>query len=121
MVLTLILFSIANVILAYLDAHKIIKGNSIKHGINAAIYVGMIVIPFVLFHNYFLIAALLVNRLIIFNGMISLFRGLKWDYISPAPTAITDKIAKSIFKTGKAMYLTYLIIFIVLTVLTFVI
>jgi len=121
MILTLILFSIANLVLAYLDAHKIIKGNSIKHGINAGVYMAIVAIPFFIFHNYFLIAALLVNRLLVFNIMLSLFRGLRYDYISPSPTAITDKIAKSIFKTGKAMYLTYLIIFIVLTVLTFVI
>jgi len=124
MILTLILFTIANVVLAFMDAHKIIKGKWINHGINAAIYVAMVAIPFFIFHNYFLIGALLVNRLIVFNISLSLFRGLIWDYITPEnpPKAISDRIAKSIFgMNGKKMYITYSIIFVVLTVLTFVI
>jgi len=122
MIITLILFSIANVILAYLDAHKIIKGKAINHVINAAIYVAMVAVPYFIFHNYFLIAALLVNRLLVFNIMLSLFRGLRWNYISPSPTSITDKIAKSIFgNKGSLMYVIYAIIFVVLTILSFVI
>jgi len=124
MILTLILFSIANIILAFIDAHKIIKGKWIKHGVNAAFYIALVAIPYFVFHNWFLVVALLFNRLLIFNIALSKFRSLKWDYVTPEdpPKPITDRLAKMIFgMNGKAMYLTYLIIFITLTVLTFVI
>jgi len=122
MILTLILFSIANLLLAYMDAHKIIKGNTINHLINAVVYVAMVAIPFLLFKNWFLIGALLFNRLLIFNIMLSLFRGLKFDYISPSPASVTDKVAKKVFgNNGKLMYGIYAVIFIVLTILTFII
>jgi hypothetical protein len=121
MILTLILFSIANLILAYLDAHKIIKGNTINHLLNACIYIGIVAVPFLLFKNWFLIAALLFNRLLVFNIMLSLFRGLNWSYISPSPISVTDKIAKKIFSNnGKLMYAVYAVVFIVLTIISFI-
>jgi len=43
---------------------------------------------------------------------LSVFRGLKWDYISLEPAAITDKIAKAVFgMNGMLMYGVYLMIF----------
>lgn len=121
MITTLILFTIANIILAAIDAHKIGLSTTIKHGINAAVYISMIAIPFFIFHNYFLIVALLLNRLLVFNIALSLFRKLSWDYISLDPASITDKIAKSIFGTnGKLMYEVYGVGFILFTILSFI-
>lgn len=120
MIVTLILFSVANLLLAYLDAHKIIKGKAINHLFNAAFYIAIVAVPYFLFKNWFLIGALLFNRLLVFNIMLSLFRGLKFDYISPSPASVTDKIAKGIFgSNGKLMYAVYLVVFIALTIVAF--
>ena len=84
----------------------------IKHGLNGLVYAGMLAIPHFLFANYWLIGALLFNRLMVFNIALSIFRGLKWDYISREPAAITDKIAKAVFgMNGMLMYGVYLAIF----------
>lgn len=121
MVLTLILFTLVNILLAYVDAKKIIKGNSIKHGINAAIYMGIVAIPYFIFHNYFLIAALLFNRLLFFNMFLSLFRKLSVFYMPLKPLSITDILAGKVFGTnGRLMYSIYAIAFIILTVISFI-
>lgn len=121
MILTIILFTLANILLAFLDAHKIIKGNTIKHGINAAIYVAMVAVPYFIFHNYFLIAALLFNRLIFFNAALSLFRGLNIFYMPLSPASFVDKLAKRVFGVnGKLMYAVYTGVFIILTVISFI-
>lgn len=120
MILTLILFTLANIALAFVDAHKIIKGKTINHILNAAIYVGMVAIPYFVFHNYFLIAALLFNRLIFFNMFLSLFRGLPAFYMPLKPLSITDILAKKVFGiNGKLMYSIYAGVFIILTVISF--
>ncbi len=123
MITTLIIFTIANIVLAYLDAHKIVKGKWIKHGINAAIYIAMVAVPYFIFHNWILVVALLVNRLIFFNIFLSLFRGKDWNYVTPEnpPKALTDRIAKSIFGTnGAKMYAVYGIAFILLLIILFI-
>lgn len=121
MTITLILFTIINIVLAFLDAHKIIKGKYIFHGLNALVFIGLLIIPYFIFHNYWLIGALLFNRLIFFNISLSLFRGLKWDYVSPSPKSVTDKLAKKIFgNNGKKMYAVYTLCFVTLTILSFV-
>lgn len=112
MILTLILFTLINLILAAFDASRIKKGKTINHFINAVIYTALVAGTYFLFHNWFLIAALLFNRLLFFNISLSLFRGLPAFYISPKPASVIDKIAKSIFgKKGWLMYLVYAIIF----------
>ena len=120
MIATLIIFTIANIVLAWLDANKIIKGTTINHAINGAVYVAMVAIPYFIFHNYFLIEALLFNRLFVFNIALSLFRELEWDYISTSPISIVDKLAKLVFgMNGKLMYAVYLIIFVAFVICTF--
>jgi len=37
MVLTLLIFAVLNIALAFIDAYKIFKGNTINHVINAAV------------------------------------------------------------------------------------
>ena len=123
MTLTVIIFTLVNIVLAFIDAHKIIKDKWINHALNGLLYLAILVVPYFLLRNYYLIAALLFNRLIFFNIALSLFRfgWAKWDYISPAPTAITDRIAKFIFgNRGKLMYLVYSIIFIALLIIIYV-
>lgn len=119
MILTLILFTLINLILAAFDASRIKKGKTINHFINAVIYTALVAGTYFLFHNWFLIAALLFNRLLFFNIGLSLFRGLPAFYISPNPASVIDKIAKSIFgKSGWLMYLIYAAIFTGLTIKT---
>ena len=112
MILTLTIFTIINIFLAQLDSRKIGEHKVIKHGLNGLVYAAILAVPYFLFHNLWLIGALLFNRLLVFNISLSVFRGLKWDYISHEPKAITDKIAKAIFgNNGMLMYGVYLLIF----------
>lgn len=101
-------FAIVNIVLAFIDSRKIIKSKTINHAVNAAIYCTMVAIPVFILHNYWLIGALLFTRLLVFNIALSLFRGKKWDYISPSPTAVTDRMAKAVFgNNGRLMYMVY--------------
>ena len=121
MTATLIIFAVLNIVLAYIDAHKIVKGKFINHLINGAVYIALIAVPYFMFHNYWLIAALLFVRLIVFNIMLSLFRGLKWDYISPAPASVIDKLAKRVFDShGLVMYAVYGIVLVLLLIILYV-
>ena len=118
--ITILFFSAANLSLAYFDSRQIFKKRKILHGLNGLLYIGLISVPLFIFHNYWLIGALLFNRLLVFNISLSLFRNLDWDYISPERKAITDKIAFFFFKyNGKLMYIVYAGIFIALTVISF--
>ncbi len=120
MIVTITIFIFINLLLALIDSRLIGKKRKILHGFNALAYIGMLAIPYFSFHNYWLIAVLLFERLLIFNISLSLFRGLNWAYISPDPNAITDKIAKKIFsKNGKVMYSVYFLIFIAITIKCF--
>jgi hypothetical protein len=113
--ITIILFSLVNVGLAAIDANKIFKSKAILHGLNGALYIAMLVVPYLLFKDYWLIAVLLFDRLIFFNISLSLFRRFNWDYISPKPKSIIDKIAYSIFKdNSELMYFIYIVIFAIL-------
>ncbi len=115
MLLTLIIFFLINVVLAFIDAHKFNKNKFVKHGINAIEYGALIGVPYYFFKDYWLIGALFVERLLVFNISLSKFRGKKFDYVSPERKAITDKIAFFFFGyRGKLMYSGYLATFILL-------
>lgn len=113
--LTIIIFSAANILLAAIDNTQFVKNKFIKHGINGAEYIAMCAVPYFLFHNYWLIAALLFNRLLVFNISLSKFRRLKWYYVSPERKSIIDRIAFFFFGyNGKLMYAVYMAAFILL-------
>lgn len=115
MITTIAIFAVLNVALAFIDSRIIGKGRRVLHGLNALIYLAMVAIPVWLFNNYWLIGCLLAVRLVVFSIGLNLFRGLKWNYISPSPAAITDRIAKVIFgKRGTLMYLSYFVLLILL-------
>lgn len=120
MILTIAIFTLVNIILSFTDAHKIIKGTTINHVLNAAIYTAIVIVPFFVFHNWLLIAALLFNRLLFFNIFLSLFRGKKWDYIPLQPVSYTDRMAKLVFNdNGQLMYGVYAVIFVVLIIFSY--
>lgn len=112
--LTILIFTLLNIGLAQYDASRIKKGKRIYHGINGAVYIVLLCITFYLFKDWYLTGALIVDRLLSFNIALSLYRGLPFDYISPKPKAITDRIAKRIFKKGIVMYVVYFAAFILL-------
>ena len=121
MILTIVIFTIINIFLAQLDSRRIGDKKIIKHWLNGLVYLAMAAIPYWLFENYWLIGALLFNRLLVFNISLSIFRGLKWDYVSKEPYPVTDRLAKSIFgMNGMLMYGVYMAIFILFLLKLFV-
>ena len=112
---TIAAFSLLNIGLAKIDATLIFNSKSIKHGINSLVYLSILTVPYFAFHNYWLMAVLLFDRLLFFNLFLSHFRGVGWLYMPKEPKSITDKIAKFFFgMDGGKMYLAYLIIFLIL-------
>ena len=113
---TIVAFSLLNIGLAKIDATLIFNSKRIKHGINGLVYISILAVPYFVFHNYWLVAVLLFDRLLFFNLFLSYFRGVGWLYMPLKPDAISDKIAKFIFGTkGLLMYVTYGVIFIALS------
>jgi hypothetical protein len=95
-------------LLAWIDSSKFARHKTIMHGINAVEYTALVAVPWLMFHNGWLIAALLFERLLVFNIALSLLRKLKWYYVSPERKAITDRIAFFFFRYhGKLMYSVY--------------
>ena len=103
------IFTLLNIILAFIDSRIIADKHKVLHGLNGLVYLALVAGAVWYTGNYWLIGALLFNRLVVFNISLSLFRGLVWNYISPSPAAITDKIAKAVFgDRGTLMYIIYL-------------
>lgn len=113
------IFCLLNILHAKYDSWRIGKGLSINHAINAIGYIISIVIMWFISKNLIVIPAILLSRLLFFNIGLSLFRGLKWDYISPSPLSFIDKITKKVFRNGKIMYGVYLILFIISLVIAY--
>jgi len=97
----LILFNVGN---ACIDAHRIMMGYRIYHGVNFGIY--CLVTGAICRIGHFdigVIALITVsafcNRQLSFDIPLNLMRGLKWDYVSKAkpPKSITDRIEIRIF------------------------
>ena len=113
MIYAILIFTVINIILAYTDAHKIINNQAINHTINAVVYLGALGISVIILKDYWLVPTILLIRLLIFNIVLSLFRGKKWDYVPLTPLSTIDRLANMIFKNGKQMYFTYTIILII--------
>jgi len=113
----IIIFSLLNIVLADIDAHKIEQGKVIKHGINGLIYLGLLGFAFFFTKDFWLLAVLCFDRLIFFNLSLNIFRKLPFLYVSKEPKSIVDKLALKVFgKNGGVMYLVYAVIFILLIV-----
>lgn len=115
MIITLIIFLAINLLLAFIDSRRIRNKKGIAHWLNGLVYL-ILTGGAVWFNglNWWLIPALFLERLIIFQIGLSIFRKLKWSYITPAPTAITDKIQVAVFghNNGLVMYTIYALLFI---------
>jgi len=114
MTLIPIIFFVINVILGFIDSRIIKRKKGIRHWLNGLVYTALVVAEYLFFErNLLLSACLFIERLIFFQISLSLFRRLKWYYVSAEPKAITDKLAKVIFgDNGKLMYAVYLAVFI---------
>lgn len=99
----LLLFNVAN---AWHDARRIKKHKKIYHAINAGLYlvaVGVCAFAIGGVNPYLFIPGSFFCRLSIFNPVLSVFRGLKWDYVSPERKAVADKVLYRLFgSNGKA-------------------
>lgn len=112
------IFTILNIFHAKYDSWRISKGLSINHILNGLGYLVCVGISCLLSKSILIVIPILFNRLVFFNISLSLFRKLKWDYISPSPKSIIDKIGKWIFKNnGKVMYIVYILLFIISMIL----
>lgn len=120
MIFTVCLYLFLNILLAYIDSRIFAKHKTIMHGINAIEYIAMIAVPWFMFNNAWLIVTLLMQRLIVFNIALSIFRKLKWSYISTERKAITDKIAFFFFGyRGAFMYSCYALLLVFFIFKTF--
>ena len=121
MIVTLVIFILLNIAFAFIDSRRIRNKKTIAHWMNALVYCVLVGIAFWINKDWWLIPALLVERLLIFQIALSLFRKLKWDYMTPAPQAISDKIQDMIFgkNNGKVMYVIYGITFVGLLIIIF--
>lgn len=130
MLTLLLIFTALNILLAYIDARRIAKRKTIRHGVNGAIYVALAIVAcFILYgwsllfvlDSWLLFFILCFDRLLFFNIPLSKFRKLRWDYVSLDPESIIDAFAMMIFGlNGRKMYTTYGVIF-VLLILAFII
>ena len=109
----LLIYAVINIILAKIDANKIKNGVHIKHGINALVYL-ILLIPS-LFISYTLPISLLALRRIVFDTSLNLFRGLKYDYISLTTTSIIDRVSYKFQE--KYGYFIYYGIFLIIVIL----
>ncbi len=111
-------FIVINIILAYIDARRIKQGKHIYHGINGAIYGLLCIIGYVFVPDLWVIPAMLVLRIPVFNTSLNLFRGLPYDYTSKTTTSIIDQYFtnKIVEKVGYFNY-CFIMLWVVFTLL----
>jgi hypothetical protein len=110
-----LIFIVINIVLAYIDARRIKQGKRIYHGINGAVYAGLTFIAYLFVRDLFIIPAMLVLRIQIFNSSLNLFRGLPITYISKTTTSIIDRLTYGIVE--RLGYFTYCSILLVVTLI----
>lgn len=114
----LALFTIINIALAKYDSWKIASHKRIYHGINAAVYLLLLICPYIITKDWFFMIALLSLRRIVFDTALNLFRGLRFDYISSTTTSIIDRLSyKFQAKYGYFPYYGMFFILIILSIL----
>lgn len=114
--LIVILFIAINIALAKYDSWKIANHKRIYHGVNAVVYLILLVYPYIVTKDWFFMIALLSLRRIVFDTALNLFRGLRFDYISSTTTSIIDRLSYDF--QAKFGYFIYYGIFILITILS---
>ena len=91
-IILLISFILFNIGFAYIDAQKIKQNTPIYHGINGLIYVGLLLLSFLLTHNVLATIGYTIIRIPIFNTALNGFRGKRLSYISYTTTSKIDQL-----------------------------
>lgn len=116
--LIVILFIAINIALAKYDSWRIARHKRIYHGVNAVVYLILLIYPYIVTKDWFFIIALLSLRRIVFDTALNLFRGLRFDYISSTTTSIIDRLSyKFQAKYGYVPYYGVFFILIILSIL----
>jgi hypothetical protein len=110
------LFVGMNLILAYHDAERIKLHLRIYHGLNALLYILLLLPVYLYLKDWFFIIGLLSLRRVVFDTSLNIMRGLRFDYISSTTTSIIDKLSYN-FQV-KYGYVLYYGIFIFITILS---
>jgi hypothetical protein len=114
----LAIFIVINITLAKYDSWKIANHKWIYHGVNAVVYLLLLIYPYILTKDWFFVIALLSLRRIVFDTALNLFRGLRFDYISSTTTSIIDRLSyKFQAKYGYFVYYGMFLILIILSIL----
>lgn len=112
----LALFTCINIALAKYDAWKIKHNKWIYHGINAVVYLILLIYPYIVTKDWFFMIGLLSLRRIVFDTALNLFRGLRFDYISSTTTSIIDRLSYNF--QAKYGYIPYYGMFFILIMLS---
>lgn len=107
----LLLFAFINILLAYIDATLIKRGQHINHAFNALFYSLLLIFAFLSGASILQVIAVTVIRIPVFNTALNIFRGLRYDYVSEHPESIIDQLANPIIETfGYDNYNLFLIL-----------
>jgi hypothetical protein len=115
-IILIVVYILINMALAKYDAYKIATNKKIKHGINALVYVILILPTFNFTKSWVYLIGLLALRRIVFDTALNLYRGLKHDYISATTTSIIDRLSYDI--QAKYGYLYYYGVFAIIVIIS---
>jgi hypothetical protein len=112
---------VALFIIASIQARMIKQNKRIDHDLWLVIYLVFVVIISLLAHHWPLIGVAIFVRAVVFDSMLNLLRGDKWNYVSSSTTSKTDKWEYKIFKGNfileKAVYLAITVIYYIIVTL----
>lgn len=115
-VIFVVLYSFLNILLANHDAVKIFQHKKIEHGINALVYLALILPAGYLTNSWIFLIGLLALRRIVFDTALNLLRGLPFDYISSTTTSVIDRLSYKF--QARFGYLTYYGIFAIMLIIS---
>lgn len=99
---------------AYMNKLWIAKNYPFRHWANAIAHLSAAGFAGFHFGWQYGVAVLFLVR-VVFDGTLSLFRGLSFDYVSPKPASTVDRLEKRVFgRNGLLPKLLYLVIVILL-------
>lgn len=108
------------IFLAYHNGKLIKKDKSINHKLNGILHLVCWVAIYLLSKSVVLLIIMPFLGRLFFDTALCLFRGLRWDYVSPwvkqgrPQSSVTDRIEWKIFKSGKWPKIVYAVIVIAL-------
>lgn len=117
-IIFVVLYSLLNILLANHDAVKISQHKKIEHGINALVYLALILPAGYLTNSWIFLIGLLALRRIVFDTALNLLRGLRFDYISSTTTSVIDRISYKF--QARFGYIPYYGIFLLIVILSIV-